>query len=561
MKNLAIGLRLTLAFSLMLVITAAVAASGYWGLERSAAVTTAMLDGDAMVARLADDARSTSLGLRRFEKDYFLNLGSPEKEVEYGRGWRREVDGFRGLLAQLEKLVGDDERAVLKTLGQDLDAYTAGFEAIQGAIGQGKIQTPQDANAAMVVYKDAAHRLLSVTDELAEKHQKAMQDQKAVIAAANASVRNTMAVILVLAVLAGVLVSLYVTRSITAPVGGVVRLVERIAQGDLRELPPVDRKDEIGRLQVAMRAMAERLSQVIGEVRSGADALTSASTQVSATAQSLSQGTGEQAASVEETTSSLEEMSASITQNAESSRQTEQMAAQGARNADEAGKAVQETVVAMKAIAERISIIEEIAYQTNLLALNAAIEAARAGDHGKGFAVVAAEVRKLAERSQKAAGEIGGLAASSVQVAERSGHLIVELVPAIRKTADLVQEVAAASQEQSVGVGQVSKAMGVVDQVTQRNASASEELASTAEEMASQSESLQQLMAFFQVQGHAVQAPRPAAPAQRHLAAGLAAGNGAGQAAGAVVHPQHLPHPGKGAARADPRAEAGFQRF
>jgi methyl-accepting chemotaxis protein len=236
---------------------------------------------------------------------------------------------------------------------------------------------------------------------------------------------------------------------------------------------------------------------------------------VSATAQALSQGTGEQAASVEETTSSLEEMSASITQNAESARQTEATAKEGARNAEESGNAVAETVDAMKAIAERIGIVEEIAYQTNLLALNAAIEAARAGEHGKGFAVVATEVRKLAERAQTAAREIGALAGSSVKVAERSGKLIIELVPIIQKTAELVQEVAAASAEQSAGVSQVSKAMGQVDQVTQRNASAAEELSSTAEEMSSQAESLQRLMGSFALPDagpspHVLAAGRPA---------------------------------------------------
>ena len=208
-------------------------------------------------------------------------------------------------------------------------------------------------------------------------------------------------------------------------------------------------------------------------------------------------------------------MSASIGQNAENSRQTEQLAVKGSKDAEESGRTVKETVLAMRQIAEKVSIIEEIAYQTNLLALNAAIEAARAGDHGRGFAVVATEVRKLAERSQSAAKEISSLAASSVEVAERSGQLLEELVPGIRKTADLVQEVTAASSEQSSGVGQINRAMSQVDQVTQRNASAAEELASTAEEMAAQAEALQQLVSTFRLSELAVGARsvthRPAA--------------------------------------------------
>ncbi|MGB8930271.1 MAG: methyl-accepting chemotaxis protein, partial [Anaeromyxobacteraceae bacterium] len=259
----------------------------------------------------------------------------------------------------------------------------------------------------------------------------------------------------------------------------------------------------------------------------------------------------------EETTSSLEEMSASITQNAENSRQTEQMANAGARNADESGRAVNETVGAMKSIADKISIIEEIAYQTNLLALNAAIEAARAGEHGRGFAVVATEVRKLAERAQKAAKEIGELAGTSVKVAEKSGELIAELVPAIRKTADLVQEVSAASQEQSAGVQQVSKAMSQVDQVTQRNASAAEELSSTAEEMSSQAEALLQVVGFFQVReavmasrgGRAIHVPSLPAPHPAY--------------AHPVLEKPVLPHPVVKPKRngAPKTGGGGFQRF
>ncbi|MEO8379112.1 MAG: methyl-accepting chemotaxis protein [Acidobacteriota bacterium] len=276
-------------------------------------------------------------------------------------------------------------------------------------------------------------------------------------------------------------------------------VAEEIAGGNLIvAVKPRSEKDTLGN---ALAAMVTKLSEVIGEVRVAADSLSSAASQVSASSASVAQGTSEQAASVEESTSSLEEMSASITQNAENGRQMAQMANKGARDAEESGTAVKESVGAMKSIAEKISIIQEIAYQTNLLALNAAIEAARAGEHGRGFAVVATEVRKLAERSQTAAKEISGLAGSSVAVAERTGALITELVPAIRKTADLVQEVAAASAEQSGGVGQMNRAMSQIDQVTQRNASAAEELSSTAEQLASQAESFQQLMSFFRVKG------------------------------------------------------------
>jgi methyl-accepting chemotaxis protein len=243
--------------------------------------------------------------------------------------------------------------------------------------------------------------------------------------------------------------------------------------------------------------LTRKLARTIDDVFEASCNLVAASEQLSATAQTLSQGASEQAASVEETSASMEEMSASISQNNENAKVTGDIATRNAMDTQEGGSAVQETVTAMKLIAHKISIVDDIAYQTNLLALNAAIEAGRAGEHGKGFAVVAAEVRKLAERSQVAAEEISQLATSSVGLAEKAGTLLGTIVPSIRKTADLVQEISAASSEQNAGVGQINGAINQISQAIQQNAAAAEELASTSEELNAQALELQAMMAAF----------------------------------------------------------------
>jgi methyl-accepting chemotaxis protein len=286
---------------------------------------------------------------------------------------------------------------------------------------------------------------------------------------------------------------------IVLPVNEAVSVLMEMEKGDLSRDVKGDYKGRLKEFKDTVNSTIGRLAKVIGEVRGAANSLASASEQVSSTAQALSQASSEQAASVEETTASIEQMGASVNQNTENAKVTEGIAATAAEQANDGGNAVKETVSAMKTIAEKIGIIDDIAYQTNLLALNAAIEAARAGEHGKGFAVVAAEVRKLAERSQVAAQEIGEVAKSSVGLAEKAGALLNEIVPGINKTSDLVQEITAGSQEQSVGVGQINTAMSQLNQITQQNASSSEELAATAEEMSGQSEQLLELMGFFTV--------------------------------------------------------------
>jgi len=300
-----------------------------------------------------------------------------------------------------------------------------------------------------------------------------------------------------------VVIAILFVRSVMKQLGAdpveVRELAEAIATGDLAiDLTHIDKKKRIG-VFAAMINMQQKLIEVVLQIQGNSDQISSAAAQVSGTANSLSEAASEQAASVEETSASMEEMGASISQNNENAQTTDKIATESALAASEGGEAVTSTVQAMNQIAEKISIIEDIAYQTNMLALNAAIEAARAGEHGKGFAVVAAEVRKLAERCQVAASEISTLTDDSVKVAQRAGTLLNKMVPDITKTADLVQEITAASEEQSSGVGQINSAMQQLDKVTQQNAAGSEELAATAEEMQAQSENLQQAVNFFKL--------------------------------------------------------------
>jgi methyl-accepting chemotaxis protein len=323
----------------------------------------------------------------------------------------------------------------------------------------------------------------------------------------NEATRKAQGIILALCIGAVVVISgilyLLFSRIIVLPLASLTTSMEKLASGDLDLSVETGSNDEVGMLGKSMNVMVRKLRDVVADVKNAANSVSVGSQQLSSGSSQLSEGATEQAASAEEASSTVEEMNATIKQNADNALQTEKIALKSSADAQESGGAVTDAVRAMKQIAEKIGIIEEIARQTNLLALNAAIEAARAGDAGRGFAVVAAEVRKLAERSQAAAGEIGHLSSSSVDIAERAGSMLAKLVPDIQKTAELVQEISAASKEQAGGADQINGAIQQLNRVVQQNAGASEEMSSMSEELSAQAEQLQAAIGFFKLNGGA----------------------------------------------------------
>ncbi|MCE5244707.1 MAG: methyl-accepting chemotaxis protein [Syntrophobacteraceae bacterium] len=561
--NLRIGTKLLSAIIVVALIGGGI---GYMGILKLRAIEEA--DASIMeynlkplidLAKLGEDFQKQRVEIR----ETFLAANAGEIQACLAR--IKEMDqSTEQVLQKLAKSTRRDEvRKEIDLLKQSLTRYDPIRAKVIQLVADGKKD-----EAFTMMRGDVVALVKAIQDSIEKisdfKVKRALLDSDENAAQINSTIRF-MQILTIFAVLLSLVLGIFVSRIISTPIKKLTEAADRLALGDVDVKIQVESRDEVGKLsesfqnmivniqdastvlgkvadgdltvQVNVRsdkdqlmkslaAMVSRLTEIVCDIQGAAAQVATGSQEMSASSEMLSHGATEQSSSVEEVSSSMEQMAANIKQNADNAQQTEKIALKTAQDAREGGKAVAETVGAMKEIAGKISIIEEIARQTNLLALNAAIEAARAGEHGKGFAVVASEVRKLAERSQTAAAEINKLSASSVGIAQQAGEMLARIVPDIQKTADLVQEINAASNEQSSGADQINKAIQELDQVIQQNAAASEEVATTSEELSGQAEQMNNTLDYFRVGDVAGKDRVKAVPAAK-------GGNGSPRQAGA----------------------------
>jgi methyl-accepting chemotaxis protein len=546
-------MKLAVAFGFLILMLAGTAGYGIYSLGIAKNAMDDVVDGTVVRLDKVHQMNALALATVRSQKNIIL-AASPEETQLFKAAGNESRDQLTAMLNDMAATASAETRA----FWTDLQAITKAFEAsddhVRELVAQGN--TSLAASYSSSKGRDAANALTGKLGEGVKMNRDRLEQSKQLAADDYEQTRTLLVSASVVAVLIAIATAFWIALGISSGLRKIMTVAEavaigdldqnveiktndeikdlvarintmtgnlrntagiadRIADGDLTVMPkPLSDRDTLG---LALERMVERLRGIVADALSASDNVSSGSQELSASSEQLSQGATEQASSAEEASASMEEMAANIKQNADNAAQTEKIARQSSKDAEASGEAVNRAVVAMRTIAEKISIVQEIARQTDLLALNAAVEAARAGEHGKGFAVVASEVRKLAERSQAAASEISSLSGETVQVATEAGDMLNRLVPDIRKTAELVAEISAACREQDIGASQINEAIQQLDKVTQQNSGASEEMSATSEELAAQAEELQSSIAFFKVDTSSVSS-RPAQAAHRPAA-------------------------------------------
>ena len=491
-----IKLKLTLAFAFLLILLLGTAGFGIQGLVGIHDTMEAMVKGPVTRLELAQEINVAQLQSIWQQK----NLIGAETPAEIQAAQQQGDLARTHLKETLDKALsvsteqGRSGWLKIQELAAKADTVDDKIRALMlsGAADQAQHLSVTEA-------RQTANELDEAVEELIALNKRFLEETTSSAEAAYRSTSTIMIGVVAGALLGGLVAAFLISMTISRGLRRASSAIRQVAEGDLTSTAEITTRDEIGEMLGHVNAMIERLRDVVADALSASDNVSSGSQELSASSEQLSQGATEQASSAEEASAAMEEMASNIKQNADNAAQTEKIARQSSKDAEASGEAVVRAVGAMRTIAGKISVVQEIARQTDLLALNAAVEAARAGEHGKGFAVVASEVRKLAERSQAAAAEISALSGETVSVATEAGEMLNRLVPDIRKTAELVSEISAACREQDIGAAQINEAIQQLDKVTQQNAGASEEMSATSEELAAQAEELQTSIAFFKV--------------------------------------------------------------